>query len=296
MSNDAQQGRKFLTPFGNWIRSIIDPREYDSYIEYLFMVIFIGFICLMIGMYVYTYLGYIPFIPIGDTEFLTTIVVIWFLIPLTALGIILGVPLFLIFMAIQALIFAIPSELVMLTAGMVWGPILGGIINILGGTTAAIVLFYLARRGGKPFAVKTVGEKTYEVMEDILEKYGIWVVITSRMIPFLPLDTISAVSGVVDIKWRDYLLGTLVGMVLRGFFYSLLGAWIMYTTGVTDSRILLQMLIADPDLFSAQIATMSLPFNILLTAVIVAICIAFVPYFLWIRHRRKNLSVTLNEE
>ena len=287
-SNEKTRKRGIVIKIIDWVKGIIDPRGYDN-LEYIFMLIFIGLIVVMGGMYLYTFLGYVDFIPIGDEEFLTTIIVTWFLIPMTIVGI-FAIPLFFAFMVLQAVLLAIPSELVMLTAGMLWGPFVGGIINVLGGECAAIILFYFSRRGGRPFAIKTVGEKNFVVVDDLFNRYGIWAMIVGRMIPFIPFDLISIVSGVVDIKWRDYLIGTLIGVIPRAFFYSIIGWFILVGSGVPDSNSLLLLLINDPTMFEAQIAAMSLPFNVLLTVVILGVGIAFIPYYLWMRKQQKKLA------
>ena len=272
-----------------WIKGIIDPREYESKLQYVFMLIFIGLVLLMGGMYLYTLLGYVSFIPIGDTEFLTTIVVLFFLIPMTQFWF-FAIPLFLGFMALQALVLAIPSELVMLTAGMLWLPAGGTVMNILGGMIAALLLFALSRRGGRPFAIKSVGENNFNVIDGVISKYGIWAVLVGRLVPFIPLDLISIVSGVVDIKWRDYIIGTLIGVAFRAFFYALIGWLILVASGVNNPFMLLQMLQTNPGMFEAQIEAMSLPFNLILTATLLLVAIAFVPYFIWMRHKSKKLE------
>ncbi|MFX1535794.1 MAG: TVP38/TMEM64 family protein [Promethearchaeota archaeon] len=286
--NEKIRKRGILIEIIDWIKGMIDPRGYDTFLEYIFVLIFIGLVVLMGGMYLYTFLGYVDFIPVGDEEFLTTMIVTWFLIPMTLVGI-FAIPLFFSFMVLQAVVLAIPSELVMLTAGMLWGGWFGGIINILGAQCAAIILFYFSRRGGRPFAIKSVGEKNFVVVDDLLNRYGIWAIVIGRMIPFIPFDLISVVSGVVDIKWRDYLIGTLIGVIPRAFFYSFIGWFILDASGV-DSNTLLLMLINDPTMFESQISAMSLPFNVLLTVVILGVGLAFIPYYLWMRKQQKKLN------
>lgn len=287
-TEEKPEKKGFAKRLGAWIKGIIDPREYDSKISYIFMLIFIGLVVIMVGMYLYTLLGYIDFIPIGDTEFLTNIVVRFFLAPMVLIGP-FGFLLFLGFMAVQAIILAIPSELVMVTAGMVWGWLVGGILNILGGMVAAIVLFYLARRGGKPFVVKSVGEKTYKVIDNFITKYGFWAVLIGRMVPFVPLDLISTVSGVVEIKWRDYLIGSAIGVVIRGFFYAWIG-WLMLAAAGVDSTTLIINMIYNPGLFEAQIEQLSLPFNFILGLTVVGVFGAFGVYYLYMRRQGKKLD------
>ncbi|MHA1143732.1 MAG: TVP38/TMEM64 family protein [Candidatus Helarchaeota archaeon] len=272
--------------FVSWIKGILDPRGYEHWWDYVFMLVFMVLVLIMGAMYLYTLLGYVSFIPIGDTEFLTTIVVICFLMPMTFLGV-FGVLLYFVFMAVQAILLAIPSEMVMLTAGMLWNWIGGGLINIAGGMIAAVLLFWLALRGGKPFAVKTVGEKNFKIIDDWIHQYGIWAVIIGRMVPFIPLDLISVVSGVVDIKWRDYLIGTVIGVIPRAFFYSILGWLMIALAGLTPIQMLIAM-INNPQLFLDQIDVLSLPFNVVLTITLVIVVIGFGIYYIYMNRKAKK--------
>lgn len=284
--NDSEAPKEgILKRIGNWLKEIFDPRCYDKKLEYVFVLIFVVLVVIMVLMYLYTLLGYIDFIPFGDKEFLTNLVVRWFLIPMTVIGI-WGVVLFLAFMGIQGILMPIPSELVMLVAGMLWGLAWGGIINIVGGMAAALLCFYIARKGGRPVVEKTVGEKNLKVVDKYLNKYGIWAVIIGRMIPVVPLDLISYGGGVVDIKWKDYLVGTLIGVIPRAFFYGFLGSWMLY--GTTPAA-LLNDLINNPAAYLNQIEALSGPFNLILLLTLLGVGGAFLVYFLWMRKKQEEI-------
>ena len=49
-------------------------------------------------------------------------------------------------MAIQGLLVPIPSEIVLLAAGMIWGFWIGGIMGIIGSLAAGILCFYIRNR------------------------------------------------------------------------------------------------------------------------------------------------------
>ncbi|GAG85872.1 unnamed protein product, partial [marine sediment metagenome] len=123
-------------------------------------------------------------------------------------------------MAIQGLLVPIPSEVVLLATGMIWGWFFGGIMGIIGSMAASLLCFYISRKGGRPLAKKFVGESGLNMADNLIKKYGITAIIISRFIPFISFDVISYASGLVDIDVKKYSIGTLIGSIFRAFFYS----------------------------------------------------------------------------
>jgi uncharacterized membrane protein YdjX (TVP38/TMEM64 family) len=46
-----------------------------------------------------------------------------------------------------------------------------------------------------------------------LSESGLWAVITFRVVPVAPFSVINLIAGVSEIRWRDYALGTVLGML-----------------------------------------------------------------------------------
>ena len=157
-----------------------------------------------------------------DNTFIYVLIADWFVNPIYELEII-GIFLFIAIMAIQGLIVPIPSELVLLATGMIWGWLLGGFMGLIGSMCAGLLCFYVSKKGGRPLAKKFVGENAIDMADDLIHKYGIKAIIISRFIPFISFDVISYASGLVDIDVKKYSIGTLIGSVFRAFFYSVWG-------------------------------------------------------------------------
>ena len=180
-----------------------------------------------------------------DDTFLFRLVVDYFVNPIAILSI-LGMILYIGIMGIQGLLVPIPSEIVLLASGMIWGLWIGGILGIIGSMAAGLLCYYISRKGGRPLAEKFVGEKALTLADNLIEKYGWGIIIIARLLPFIAFDPISYASGLVNLDAKKYAIGTLIGSIFRAFFYSWLGSilfaditfpvnWEIFTTEQIDA-------------------------------------------------------------
>jgi len=219
-SIQKKESRSFIEKLIDYIKNLFDFSKYDTK-TILYMILFIFLVAISLGLLWYIYLG-------GGRTFLLRIVVEWFVNPIFNLGII-GIFLFIGIMAIQGLLVPIPSEIVLLATGMIWGWFLGGIMAIIGSMAAGLLCFYISRKGGRPLAKKFVGENAINTFDELIKKYGMGAIIIARFVPFIPFDVISYTSGLVDMRVKTYAIGTLIGSVFRGFFYAALGSFLFYS-------------------------------------------------------------------
>ncbi|MFX1568176.1 MAG: TVP38/TMEM64 family protein [Promethearchaeota archaeon] len=214
--NDKQVNDKqtFSAKLKKYIKNILDFSHYETK-TLIYMIIFIALVVLSLFLVIYNY-----FI---DTTFLYSVVVNFFVTPIQSSGFI-GIIFFIIVMGLQGLIIPIPSEIVLLATGMIWGSVYGGIMGIIGSLAAGLLCFYISRKGGRPIAEKFVGTKAINMADEFIEKYGIWAILISRMLPFIAFDPISYASGLVEMDIKKYSIGTLIGAIPRAFFFAWLGS------------------------------------------------------------------------
>jgi len=178
------------------------------------MIFFIAIVILMIGIYAYQFL-------IDDT-FLPRIVFLYVIVPLRGIGI-WGAFVFFGLMVLQSIIAPIPSEMVLFASGLIWGLAGGSIIGYIGSMISAIIGYYIAKRGGKPLAVNSLGQKTVDSLEYYMTKYGFVLVMGMRMIPMVPYDLFTLASGFTQMKMKSYITSTGIGTIPRVIFYAWLG-------------------------------------------------------------------------
>ena len=128
-------------------------------------------------------------------------------------------------MILQAIIpIAIPSDAVVI------GAVVLGIDNIaviiastLGSTIGGIIGFSITRKGGKPLAVRFIGRKNIERLENWFEKWGNFIIVFGRAMPFLSSDAIAYAAGLTKINIKLFIPLALLGAFLRSLILVYLG-------------------------------------------------------------------------
>ncbi|MHA1987493.1 MAG: TVP38/TMEM64 family protein [Promethearchaeota archaeon] len=252
----------------NYFKNLLDFSNYDTK-TILYIILFVA---LIIVSLVLLYIIYFV-----DNTILYRFVVEFFVNPVYRLGI-LGLFLFIAIMGLQGLFVPLPSELILLAAGMIWGIYLGGLMGVIGSMAAAILCYYVSKRGGRPLAEKFVGAKAINLADNFIHKYGTSAIIIARFLPFVAFDPISYASGLVDLDVKKYSLGTLIGSIPRAFFYSVLGASFGITPPINFEAL--------PDINAAS----AFFNNILLIILVVLVAMFLLYYILAKRYGKKNIE------
>ena len=114
-----------------------------------------------------------------------------------------------------------PIGIMSLTAGFVFGPLMGTIALMLGSFLGTTATFFISRTTGGKFIDGIIQGKAQGFQEK-LNKNGFVVILSVRLIPILPWEVVNYASGLSRIKYRDYILATLIGIfpavVIQTFF------------------------------------------------------------------------------
>ena len=126
------------------------------------------------------------------------------------------------FLAVDVLV-PVPSSVIMLASGALFGGILGGVLSIIGSSTCAILAFQASRKVGRDKVVEWVGQKDYETFSTLMQKYGGYAVVLTRAVP-LAMESVSFIAGLTKMKLKNFVLMSLLGYVPFAFLYSFAGA------------------------------------------------------------------------
>ncbi|MDH5690756.1 MAG: VTT domain-containing protein, partial [Candidatus Bathyarchaeota archaeon] len=134
-----------------------------------------------------------------------------------------GPPLLFVMMIIQAIAIPIPSELVLIAGGLAFGLPFGWLVGALGSIVAAVLGFYISRKGGRSLAIKLVGERGIKFADNWFNRWGVWAILLGRFAPFIPFDAISYSAGLTTMKLKNFIIPTIIGTLPRTLFYTILG-------------------------------------------------------------------------
>jgi uncharacterized membrane protein YdjX (TVP38/TMEM64 family) len=215
--------------------------------------IFFAVLLITIGLYI---------IQLYDKKWLFDKVVYWVVIPINEIGF-WGHLIFFIVMGIQAVFLPIPSEVILLSSGLIWGW-WGMIDGIIGSMFAGIITYYMVLKGGRPLAEKFAGKDAVDILDHFIDKYGAWTIFFLRAFPFMAFDAVSFAAGLTKVKTRTYLIATFLGSIFRCIFYIALGGYFL-----PQGDISWYLLPENIGLLEADIEKYSQPFNIMSLSIVV---------------------------
>ncbi|MEM7040332.1 MAG: VTT domain-containing protein [Bacteroidota bacterium] len=123
---------------------------------------------------------------------------------------------------IADIILPIPSTLVMMAMGALFGFWAGMLLAFVGGVGAAMTGYYLGKSGRKWIQrVFKIGE--FEKGRRFFERWGSLSVIVSRPVPLIA-ETVSVVAGASGMRALPMLLGSVLGVLPAAAIYAWAGA------------------------------------------------------------------------
>jgi uncharacterized membrane protein YdjX (TVP38/TMEM64 family) len=120
-------------------------------------------------------------------------------------------PLVLIALYAAGCVFALPASIFVIAAGVIWGWKLGGLYAIIGGFLGAIAAYYVGGFLGEGLLDK-FGSVGRGVRKQV-ESSGFLSMLIVRLIPGPPFAVWNYAAGVAKMRFRDYALATLIGII-----------------------------------------------------------------------------------
>lgn len=114
---------------------------------------------------------------------------------------------------VQVIVAPVPGALFPPVGSLAFGPWLALGLSLVGMALGSAVVFLVARRWGRPLAVRLVGEDLIHRYQSMMTARGgllIWVVF---LLPLLPDDALCALAGLSGIRFRRFMVIATVGRV-----------------------------------------------------------------------------------
>lgn len=134
-------------------------------------------------------------------------------------------PVILIGLFVVATLLMLPSSLLTLLSGMIYGPILGLLVimsaTIVGSSLAFLVGRTLLRSRIERFAAK---RPRFRALDRAIAERGLRIVILLRLTPIAPFNVLNYALSLTKVRLRQYMLGTLLGMLPGTALFVYLGS------------------------------------------------------------------------
>lgn len=116
----------------------------------------------------------------------------------------------------------VPSSLVMVAHGALFGVIVGTLLSLSGSLGAALFGFAIGRRGGK-ILERLVTPAERARANNLLARWGALAIIITRPIPLLA-ETVAIMAGASSLGWGTVTLASVAGSLPPALLYAITGA------------------------------------------------------------------------
>jgi len=136
-------------------------------------------------------------------------------------GLGVAAPISFLFLYLLRPLVLVPGSIMAGLSGVLFGPLFGAFLTMLGENISANLAFYIARYFG---AGKGIMDKHHltKKLDKRLESDGLYYVLLLRFL-WLPFDLVNYVCGFSKVKWRSYAIGTFFGIIPGMLTFLFLG-------------------------------------------------------------------------
>lgn len=116
----------------------------------------------------------------------------------------------------------VPSSLVMIAHGQLFGVLTGTLLSLIGSVGSAMAAFAIGRAGTNGVR-RIVLPEEHERASALLARWGVAAVVVTRPVPILA-ETVAFLAGSSRLTWSQTALGAAVGSLLPAVVYAWAGA------------------------------------------------------------------------
>ena len=136
----------------------------------------------------------------------------------------------------------IPATPMMVAGGMVFGPVMGSIYNIIGAFLGGTVTYYLGRGLGHDFVLHLMGHRLKRV-ERMISSRGFWSLVGARFLP-MPFPLVNYCMALAGIRPGLFLVTTAIGLIPGVAVFTYFAALLTKAASGDRSGIIVQFAIA----------------------------------------------------
>ena len=123
---------------------------------------------------------------------------------------------------IADVVLPVPSSIVMVAHGALFGVLWGTMLSLVGSVGAAVFGFAIGRRGGR-LLERVVTPIERARASSILARWGTLAIIVTRPVPLLA-ETVAIMAGASSMSWRELIVASIAGSLPPALLYALTGA------------------------------------------------------------------------
>lgn len=130
---------------------------------------------------------------------------------------------FILLQIFQAIIPFVPGPVLIILAGLSFGIVNGPIYCLIGMSTGASIVFFIGRMYGKRIVHKHVDHSELLKLNKFIKEHGDYAIFLGRALPLFPNDVVSFGAGLEKLRYKHYIIASLLGFLPSVIVYNLLG-------------------------------------------------------------------------
>jgi uncharacterized membrane protein YdjX (TVP38/TMEM64 family) len=120
------------------------------------------------------------------------------------------------------IVLPVPSSLLMVAHGAMFGILWGTVLSVLGGLGAALVGFAIGR-GGIQLVDSSFSSYERERANDLITRWGVTAIIVTRPVPLLAESVVIIAGTMPSMTWTKLALAATAGLLPTALMYALAG-------------------------------------------------------------------------
>jgi pyruvate/2-oxoglutarate dehydrogenase complex dihydrolipoamide dehydrogenase (E3) component/uncharacterized membrane protein YdjX (TVP38/TMEM64 family) len=143
----------------------------------------------------------------------------------------------LVFVAVYVLatVLFVPGLLLTMGAGLAYGVAVGTPLVWVAANVGAVAAFVLGRTAARDaIAARVAGNAKFAAIDRAVGREGLKIVLLTRLSPAFPFNLLNYAYGLTRVSLRDYVVGSLVGMIPGTLMYVYLGSLVTSVAELTS--------------------------------------------------------------
>lgn len=149
-------------------------------------------------------------------------------------------PILFVFIIAGRSLLALPSQIVLIAAGLCFGTVVGAVVGGAGLMLSGLALFLMARYAGREAIERRVGARGRRLLDFASHRSGAVTFAIACGYPLIPLTPIQTAAGLTPMPTTSFITAAFVGGATRASFFAYFGnalidsSWrkLLYATGL----------------------------------------------------------------
>lgn len=130
---------------------------------------------------------------------------------------------FVIIIVLEVVLGPVPGGPLYFVAGVLFHPLLGGTLALLGNMIGAAIAFLLARLLGRGWVERLAKDSHLQHLDKMSGKHGPLVIFLLRINPFTSTDILSYLAGLSRMRFSSFLIATTLGLAPLAYLFAYAG-------------------------------------------------------------------------